>query len=105
MKGQFSLWSDLRTHLTGIHLCEALKLGYPALYEQAYEWQGEKPGKSWVRFFDWTEVEVEPTLPSDETLKKFLYSLGQMDHGSVITVLQVEFTRLGYNVDKWWEKV
>jgi hypothetical protein len=41
--------ADSNIHLIALRLCEALSLDYPALYEKAYEWRGEKPGQSWLR--------------------------------------------------------
>jgi hypothetical protein len=91
-------------HLIALRLCEALGLDYPALYEQAYQ-DHEQPGRSWLRFFDWSYIEEETIIPklSEQALRNLLHDLGKINNGSIVAILEHEFTRLGYNVAKWWE--
>jgi len=93
-------------HLIALRFCEALGLDYPALYEKAYEWQGEKPGQSWLRHYDWAPIEEETIVPevSEQALRDLLDDLGEINNHSVVAVLEEEFTRLGYNVEIWWEE-
>ena len=97
--------TDPNIHLIALRLCEAIGLDYPALYENAYEWQGEKPGQSWLRHYDWAPIEAETMVPevSEQTLRNLLYDLGEINNHSVVAVLEEEFSRLGYNVENWWE--
>lgn len=97
--------TDANIHLIALRLCEALKLDYPSLYEKAYAWQGEKPGQSWLRSFNWIPIEIETIIPelSEQALRNLLYDLGEINNRSVVEVLEIEFTKLGYNVERWWE--
>jgi len=97
--------TDANIHLIALRLCEALGLDYPALYEKAYDWQEKKPGQSWLRHYDWAPILEEAIISevSEQTLRNLLYDLGEINNRSVVAVLEEEFTRLGYNVENWWE--
>ena len=96
---------DLNVHLIGIRLCEGLGLNYKALYEKAYEWEGDDLNTSWITDENWAEIEAETIVPdlSQKALKNLLYDLGEINNSSLIDVLEKEFTQLGYDVSFWWE--
>lgn len=98
--------TDGNIHLIALRLCEALGLDYPALYEKAYAARGTKPGRSWIRTFDWPRVEEETIIPklSEQSLRHCLHDLGEINNRSILAVLEDEFTNLGYSVENWWEE-
>ena len=100
--------TGLNIHLIAWRLCEALELDYPALYEQAYAWQGELDNQSWLRQWtvdDWKRIESETVLPalSEQALRLLLYDLNEINNASLVMVLEEEFTKLGYQVAEWWK--
>ncbi|MCI0558937.1 MAG: hypothetical protein MN733_10610 [Nitrososphaera sp.] len=96
---------DDNVHLIALRLCEALGLDYPMLYEKAYEWREEKFSQSWLRNYDWAPAERETIVPelSEQALRNLLYDLTEINNHSLVEVLEEEFTKLGYNVERWWE--
>lgn len=71
--------TDANIHLIALRFCQALQLDYPTLYEKAYEWQGEKPGKSWLRTFNWQTTKAETIVPelSEQALRNLLSMIWQ----------------------------
>ena len=96
---------DLNVHLIGLRLCEELGLDYQALYEKAYEWEDIPRDSTWIKEYDWDLVEVETIVPelSEKALRGLLFDLGEINNSSFIDILEEEFTKLGYNVEYWWE--
>ena len=96
---------DLNVHLIGLQLCEELGLDYQALYNQAYEWRGEEEDKTWVSEIDWDVIEAETIMPdfSEQALRNLLYDLTEINNHDFVDTLEAEFTRLGYDVEQWWE--
>jgi len=96
---------DMNVHLIGLRLCTELGLDYEALYKKAYEWQEPPVETDWIRTVDWDEIAEETFIPelSEQALKNLLYDLGEINNSSFVGVLEDEFTRLGYNVENWWE--
>jgi hypothetical protein len=98
---------DFKIHLIGFRLCEALGLDYFSLYEKAYSTKTNFGGNCLrgVGAKDWAKIEEQVTVPPlcNETLKLFLHSVSNINHATLVTVLEGEFTKLGYDVAEWWE--
>lgn len=96
---------DMNVHLIGLRLCEELGLNYQMLYQKAYEQDDPLVETEWIETVDWTAVEAETIVPelSERTLKNLLYDLTEINNHSFVDVLQEEFTKLGFNVEAWWE--
>lgn len=96
---------DLNVHLIGLRLCDGLGLDYKALYEKAYESDGDELDSSWITDEDWAEIEAETIVPelSQQSLKNLLNDLQEINNDSLLDVLEEEFTQLGYDVSYWWE--
>ncbi len=96
---------DLNVHLIGLRLCEELGLDYQALYEQAYRGDREEWDASWITDLEWDEVQAETIVPelSEQALRYFLFDLSEINNHALIDVAADAFTKLGYNVENWWE--
>ncbi len=99
--------TDLNIHLIALRLCESLGLDYVDLYERTYaEHDGFEYGDSWLRHrtpTDWESIEAQTIVPepSEQALRNVLYDLGEINHHSLVRVLETEFTKRGYEVTDW----
>jgi len=99
---------DGNVHLIALRFCERLGLNYADIHTEAYAWQERGDSGQWIR--DWSAEEIakleqETVIPeiTEETLKSLLYDLQDINNRSVIEILEREFTRLGYNVERWYD--